>query len=178
QIYEGTNGIQAMDLLGRKLGMKKGGPFMDYLAEMQKTIEDARAAGGLDEISARVEKAVSRLGEVASILGKEAASENVLKAFSFAHPFLDVTGEVTMAWMHLWRAEIASRKLEKLAGSTDKEKILEKAGKNKDAAFYLGCIKTAEFFVMNMLPAAMGKLETIAAGNASAVEMPEASFGG
>ncbi|MFW5930544.1 MAG: acyl-CoA dehydrogenase C-terminal domain-containing protein, partial [Desulfosalsimonas sp.] len=66
----------------------------------------------------------------------------------------------------------------KLAGGTDMEKILEKAGKNKDAAFYLGCIKTAEFFVKNLLPPAMGKLETIAETNGSAVEMPEASFGG
>ncbi|MFP4650123.1 MAG: acyl-CoA dehydrogenase [Desulfobacterales bacterium] len=178
QIYEGTNGIQAMDLLGRKLGMKKGRPFMDYLGEMQKTVEEARETGSLEEITGRVEKAVNRLGEVAAGLGKAAASENILNAFSFAHPFLDVTGDVTMAWMHLWRATIASRKLEKLAGSTDSEKILEKAGKNKDAAFYLGCIKTAEFFVMNLLPASMGKIETIAAANDSAVQMPEASFGG
>ncbi|MFP4668202.1 MAG: acyl-CoA dehydrogenase [Desulfobacterales bacterium] len=178
QIYEGTNGIQAMDLLGRKLGMKNGEPFMDYLGDMQKTVEDARKIGGLDEITGRVEKAVTRLGEVAASLGKAAASDNILNAFAFAHPFLDVTGDVTVAWMHLWRATVASGKLEKLAGGTDMEKILEKAGKNKDAAFYLGCIKTAEFFVMNLLPASMGKLETIAETNGSAVEMPEASFGG
>jgi alkylation response protein AidB-like acyl-CoA dehydrogenase len=41
-IYEGTNGIQAMDLLGRKLGMKKGKPIMDLLGEIQKTIGDAK----------------------------------------------------------------------------------------------------------------------------------------
>ncbi|MFW6011700.1 MAG: acyl-CoA dehydrogenase [Desulfosalsimonas sp.] len=178
QIYEGTNGIQAMDLLGRKLGMKNGQPFMDYLGEMKKTVDDARETGGLDEITGRVEKAVNRLGEVATSLGKATASQNILNAFAFAHPFLDVTGDVTMAWMHLWRAAIASKKLGKLAGGTDMEKILEKAGKNKDAAFYLGCIKTAEFFVKNLLPPAMGKLETIAETNGSAVEMPEASFGG
>jgi alkylation response protein AidB-like acyl-CoA dehydrogenase len=37
-IYEGTNGIQAMDLLGRKLGMNKGKPIMDLMGEMQKTM--------------------------------------------------------------------------------------------------------------------------------------------
>ncbi|MEZ4605189.1 MAG: acyl-CoA dehydrogenase family protein, partial [Desulfobacterales bacterium] len=36
-IYEGTNGIQAMDLLGRKMGMKKGAVFMEFLGEIQKT---------------------------------------------------------------------------------------------------------------------------------------------
>lgn len=41
-IYEGTNGIQAMDLLGRKLGMKKGKLFMDLLGEMNKTIAEGK----------------------------------------------------------------------------------------------------------------------------------------
>ncbi|MFP4453893.1 MAG: acyl-CoA dehydrogenase [Desulfobacterales bacterium] len=178
QIYEGTNGIQAMDLMGRKLGMKNGQAFMQYIGEMKNTVEEARKTGSLDEITGRVEKAVNRLGEVAESIGQAAASENALNAFAFAHPFLDATGDVTMAWMHLWRARIAVKKLEKLAGGKDMEKIMEKAGKNKDAAFYLGCIKTAEFFVMNLLPAAMGRLETIAAANGSAVEIPDASFGG
>ncbi len=178
QIYEGTNGIQAMDLLGRKLGMKKGQPFMDYLGEMQKTIEAARQISTLEAITPRVEKAVNRLGEVAAALGKAAASENILSAFAFAHPFLDVTGDVTMAWMHLWRSVIAAEKLEKLAGGPDMEKFAEKAAKNKDAAFYLGQIKTAEFFVTNLLPATMGKLEAIAETNGSAVEIPDAGFGG
>ena len=43
-IYEGTNGIQAMDLLGRKLGMKKGKPVMDLLGEMQRSIAAARGS--------------------------------------------------------------------------------------------------------------------------------------
>jgi hypothetical protein len=42
-IYEGTNGIQAMDLLGRKLGMNKGKPIMDLMVEIQKTIAQAKA---------------------------------------------------------------------------------------------------------------------------------------
>ena len=41
-IYEGTNGIQAMDLLGRKLGMNKGKPIMDLMVEIQKTIARAK----------------------------------------------------------------------------------------------------------------------------------------
>ncbi|MBS3809713.1 MAG: acyl-CoA dehydrogenase, partial [Desulfobacterales bacterium] len=178
QIYEGTNGIQAMDLLGRKLGMKKGQPFMDYLGEMQKTIEEARKNSILENITPQVEKAVSRLGEVATGLAKATASENILNAFAFAHPFLDVTGDVTMAWMHLWRAVISAEKLEKLAGGKDMEKIHEKASKNKDAAYYLGNLKTAEFFAANLLPATMGKIESIASLNGSAVEIPDASFGG
>ena len=46
-IYEGTNGIQAMDLLGRKLGMNKGRPFMNLLGEMNKTIAAAKEIDSL-----------------------------------------------------------------------------------------------------------------------------------
>lgn len=178
QIYEGTNGIQAMDLLGRKLGMKKGQAFMDYLGEMGKTISEARSIDLLGDVTQRVENSVQRLGEVAVSLAKASRSDNILKAYAYAHPFLDVTGDVTFAWMHLWRAVIATRKLEKITGGQDMGKIMEKAAKNKDAAFYLGSLKTAEFFVTNILPSTMGKLEAIASINGSAVEMPEASFGG
>ncbi|MGM0452517.1 MAG: acyl-CoA dehydrogenase, partial [Thermodesulfobacteriota bacterium] len=174
-IYEGTNGIQAMDLLGRKLGMKKGQPFIDYLGEMQKTVEEARQIEGLETLTARVENAVNRLSETAMTLGKAAASDNVAQAFAFAHPFLEVTGDVTMAWMLLWRASIASKKLQKLADSQGAAG--KKGAKNKDAAFYLGQYKTAEFFIMNILPTTMGKFDAISETNGAAVEIPANAFG-
>ena len=176
-IYEGTNGIQAMDLLGRKLGMKKGKPFIDYIEEIRKTVTAAKTTAGIEPLAAKMEKAVNRLGETAVQLGRAASSDRVMEAFAFAHPFLEVTGDVTMAWMLLWRATIAAKKLEKLAGGTDPQQIREKAEKNKEAAYYYGLIKTAEFFIMNLLPATMGKFDAIAETNGSAVDFPESSFG-
>ncbi|MFO8111349.1 MAG: acyl-CoA dehydrogenase [Desulfosalsimonadaceae bacterium] len=177
QIYEGTNGIQAMDLMGRKLGLKKGQAFMDYLGEMKKTIASAGQTEELNTLSARVETAVNKLADTATQLANAAASDKALNAFAFAHPFLDVTGDVTVAWMLLWRADIAAQKLKKIAGSMDMTAITEKAAKNKEAAFYLGVMKTAEFFIMNLLPATMGKFDAIDGINGSAVEIPDAAFG-
>ncbi len=177
-IYEGTNGIQAMDLLGRKLGMKKGQPFLDYISEMQKTTEAAREIDAVKNLAEKVADSISRLSEIALYLAKTAMSDNILNAFAFAQPFLEVTGDVSVAWMLLWRAMAASRKLEKIAKSNDPEKMKEKAEKNKDAAFYYGQIKTAEFFAMTMLPVTMGKLDAIAANNGAAVEIPEVALGG
>jgi alkylation response protein AidB-like acyl-CoA dehydrogenase len=102
-IYEGTNGIQAMDLLGRKLGMNKGKPIMDLMVEIQKTIAQAKAVDSLKEFAAKLEKALNRLGEVAMHLGATAMSPQVMSAFAFAHPFMDASGDVVMAWMLLWR---------------------------------------------------------------------------
>jgi len=164
-IYEGTNGIQAMDLLGRKLGLNKGKPVMDLLVEMQKTIKMAGEVSGLEDFAARVEEAVNKLGEVALHMGTTAMSSKVLNAFAFAYPFMEVCGDVVMSWMLLWRATVAARKL-------------EKGAKKKDAAFYQGQLKSAEFFLYSILPVTFGKMKVILTTNGAAVEIAEDSFGG
>ena len=111
-------------------------------------------------------------------LGKTAVSKDLKLAFAYAHPFLEVVGDVIVAWMLLWRAAIAVPKLEKLAGSADEGAIRSKVAKNKDAAFYDGQLKTAEFFIHSMLPATMGKMNAIAASNPAAIDIDERSFGG
>ncbi|MDF1593163.1 MAG: acyl-CoA dehydrogenase [Desulfobacterales bacterium] len=177
-IYEGTNGIQAMDLLGRKLGMKGGKPVMDFFGEVQKTIAAAKKIEGLQDMAAKVEKALNRLGEVALNLGATAMSPKVLNAFAFAHPFMEAAGDVVMAWMLLWRASIAAPKLEKLAGGSDPEARLKKAQTDKNAAFYEGQIRSAEFFIHSLLPVTLGRLNAIADTNGAAIEIPESAFGG
>jgi hypothetical protein len=176
-IYEGTNGIQAMDLLGRKLGMKKGKPIMDLLGEIQKTIAAAKVIPALQDYAVQVEKAVNKLGEVAMHLGATAMSPNVMSAFAFAHPFLDVTGDVMMAWMLLWRAAIAATQMEKLAGSLGAEARSKAVEKNKNAAFYEGQIRSAEYFIYSILPVTWGKMKAITTTNSAAVDIPEAAFG-
>ncbi len=161
-IYEGTNGIQAMDLLGRKLGMKKGQVFMSLMGEIQKTIKQAKEVSVLDDLVVKVEEALNKLGEVAMHMGKTAMSEKVLDAFAFAHPFLDVTGDVVMSWMLLWRATVAATKLEK--------------AKKKDVAFYEGQLKSLEFFTNCILPVSIGKMSAILTTNSSIVGISEDSF--
>ena len=164
-IYEGTNGIQAMDLLGRKLGMNKGKPIMDLMVEIQKTIAQAKEIDNLKACAAKVEKALNRLGEVAMHLGATAMSPKVMSAFSFAHPFLEASGDVVTAWMLLWRGNIAATQL-------------EKGAKKKDQAFYEGQMKSAQYFTQAVLPITMGKMDAIMATCDAAVEISEDSFGG
>jgi alkylation response protein AidB-like acyl-CoA dehydrogenase len=164
-IYEGTNGIQAMDLLGRKLGLNKGKHVMDLLNEIQKIIAMAKDTQGLEELAERLEKIVDKLGEVAFHMGTTAMSPKVLNAFAFAHPFMEVCGDVVMAWMLLWRAAVATQKL-------------EEKPKKKDIAFYEGQIKSAEFLIYSILPITFGKMKAILAANGAAIEISEDSFGG
>jgi alkylation response protein AidB-like acyl-CoA dehydrogenase len=164
-IYEGTSGIQALDMLGRKLGMKDGSVFINFLAEIQKTVARAKQIDQTRLLAIKVEAAVNRLGEVALQLGKKAMSAEFKVAFAHSLPFLHVIGDTIMAWMLLWRALTAADQL------WDNPK-------KKDKAFYEGQIKTAEFFISTELAAAMGKMNAIADGCAAAIEISDEGFGG
>ena len=177
-IYEGTNGIQAMDLLARKLGMKKGGVFLSFLGEMQKTIAAAKAVNGLADIAAALEESVNRLGSVAMHIGKTAMSPDFKVAFSFASDFLNVMGDVIMGWMLLWRATVAAPKLAEIVGDAEGEARMEKINKNKNAAFYEGQIKSAEYFIQAILPVTQGKMVAIEGNCRAVADIPEVAFGG
>ena len=98
-------------------------------------------------------------------MGTIAMSPQVLNAFASAYPFMEVTGDVVMAWMLLWRATVAARKL-------------NEGAKKKDTAFYEGQLKSAEYFTSVILPVTLGKMEAILANNSAVVEISEDSFGG
>jgi hypothetical protein len=164
-IYEGTNGIQAMDLLGRKLGMKQGRLFIGLLGRMQETVAEAKQLPKLQELADLVAGAVQRLGDTALHLGTTAMGPGVQKAFSFASPFMEVTGDVVLAWMLLWRASTAARQL-------------GKGPKKKDIPFYEGQLMSAEYFIRTVLPVTLGRMKVITGTCAAAVEIPDEAFGG
>ncbi len=176
-IYEGTNGIQAMDLIGRKLGMNKGESFKYFIGQMKKTIADASEIDGIEGLVEKVTHAVERLETLAEKIGQRARSEKALNAYAFAHPFLEVTGDVTFAWLHLWRASIAAPKLAQKVGSLEKEAVAVKVLKNKDTAFYAGQIESAKFFIYTLLPSAYGKMDAILEGDTCVEDIQDASFG-
>jgi alkylation response protein AidB-like acyl-CoA dehydrogenase len=164
-IYEGTNGIQAMDLLGRKLGLNQGQSFRDLLDEMGKTAADAKTVPGVEALAVALEGLTARLEEVALHMAQTARSEKMQNAYAAAYPFMEVTGDTVMAWMLLWRAAIAGRKL-------------SEGAKKKDAAFYEGQIMSARFFINNFIPVTLGKISAILANDGTAMEISEDAFGG
>lgn len=164
-IYEGTSGIQAMDLLGRKLGAKKGMVFMRLITEIKKTVSQAKNFENLAALADKLDNAADRLTTTALNIGTMALSEKLKTAFAHSLPFLYVMGDVIMGWMLLWRAATAARKL---SGDV----------KKKDRSFYEGEIKTAEFFIRTELLVTLGKMASIDEGCAAAVEIEDAGFGG
>ncbi|WP_299983949.1 acyl-CoA dehydrogenase [Desulfobacula sp.] len=164
QIYEGTNGIQAMDLLARKLSLHNGQSFKNLLDEIRKTIDTAKEISCINNFALILDKAVVKLEEVAHNLGETVRSENIMMAFANAQPFLDVTGDIVMAWMLLWRAVVATQKL-------------EQKPKKKDLEFYDGQLKSTQFFIHTVLPVSNGKMEAMLFNDTAVVDISEAAFG-
>lgn len=161
-IYEGTSGIQAMDLLARKIGAQNGAVFTHFVQQISATTAEAGALDQLSELAADLDAAVARLAEVAFGLGQKAMSADYQVAFSHSLPFLHVMGDVIVAWMLLWRAATAAKLLE--------------GAKGKKLAFYKGQIKAAEFFIRTVLPVTRGKMAAIEGGCAAAIEIDDTGF--
>ncbi|SHL32302.1 hypothetical protein SAMN02745216_05011 [Desulfatibacillum alkenivorans DSM 16219] len=164
-IFEGTSGIQAMDLLARKLGRKKGAVFAHLLKEMQATVSRAKEFEGLRDLAEDLEQAIPAFAATAEGILKRAASPEFMTAFAHSLPFLNVLGDMMMAWMLLWRAEISSKQL-------------ADGAKKKDLDFYNGQVKTARFYIKTILPEVLGKMNAINAGSGVAMEMTSAEYGG
>jgi hypothetical protein len=100
--------------------------------------------------------------EVAAELQAKSRSDEFLTAYAFSYPFMEVTGDLAMAWMLLWRAATATA---------------NKGKKKKDDMFYDGQIKTARFFINQVLSATAGKMDALKAFDNAVVEMDETAFG-
>ena len=162
-LYEGTNGIQAMDLLSRKLLMDEGRSFTALAGRILDTIDEAKKIDELRSIAEAVNKSLSQFEVAFKRITCVVQSGDLKRVFAYAYPIMEVLGDILIAWMLLWRASISVKKL-------------EKPGKDQD--FYTGQIKSAEFFISNVLPITHGKLQTICDLNNSVNEMPEKSFHG
>jgi len=180
-IYEGANGIQALDLVGRKLGMKKGSYFMNLLAEMNKTVAKCGGMPGLKDLAEDLQRAVNTLGETAMFFAQCGKAGKFLVPIGHAYPFLMMMGKVVSGWLLLWEAGMAQDKLQTLAGEkgvelADKAKSSGFIKGNRDAAFYAGKVHSARYFLRNVLPEVHAAASAIKTEDLSIMDIEEESF--
>lgn len=178
-IYEGTNGIQAMDLVGRKLSLKKGALFLGWMKEINGFIEKYKNHAQMGAAVSQLEQAKNTLINVAMQFGKAAAGGDILFPMLHACPFLEMFGEVELAYLLIQQALIAEEKLQAIFakhGASTPEAQNKLVEEQSEAAFYKGKVFNAEFFVANILPQVQARATTILSGNRSALSIPEVAF--
>ena len=159
-IYEGTTGIQAADLVGRKIGYEKGATAAVVIAQMRATAQSlsVHADPAIAAQQAGFSRSVDALATATQwIVETFAKNPNAVAAVSV--PYLKLWGIVAGGWMMVRAALIA-------------------AGKSAtgDAAFCKNKIATARFYVEHVLPQAPGLAEEITGGAASVLEFSDAQF--
>ncbi|MEN6448674.1 MAG: acyl-CoA dehydrogenase [Syntrophaceae bacterium] len=180
-IYEGANGIQALDLIGRKLGMKKGTYFMNMLGYMGSIVNKYRDTDGLKDLADAAQAGVNTMADLALYFARCGKEGKFLVPVNNAYPFLMLMGKVVSAWFLFWQAGVAKQKLDALAEAggidpSDKAGLAGLAKSSKDAAFYLGKISGAQYYIMNVLPEIDGTVKAIKNEDMSILEIPEESF--
>jgi hypothetical protein len=163
-LYEGTNGIQAMDLVARKMGMNKGAYFMNLLGEMNNTVAKAKGIPALKDLAEDLEGGVGALADMAMFFAQCGKEGKFMIPLGNAYPFLMMMGKVVSAWLLLWEAAVA---MEKLDGDGDG---------GADSAFYKGKVAGARYFIKNVLPEIDGTIKAIKSEDLSIVEIPDEGF--
>jgi alkylation response protein AidB-like acyl-CoA dehydrogenase len=172
-LYEGTNGIQAMDLLGRKLPMAGGKVFEALLGQIQNTIEDGKKSDLLKPYAEKLEHGMGQLVKAAKHVGAIAGGKDFMLAFVSASPLLDIMGDVLCGWQLLWQAVIAEGKLGQIIGEGDKAAIIKE---NNEAAYLDGKICSARFVLGSEVTKIDGKVMSIITDESSALDIMEESF--
>jgi 3-(methylthio)propanoyl-CoA dehydrogenase len=154
-IYEGTTGIQANDLLGRKLQRDRGAGMAALLRDLMRELNDLRASDAATRsIRNATIEALTVLRDATEALLYQFA-EAPARAFAVAVPYLRLCGLVLGAALMARGAGIAARRLEQ-GGPTD--------------AFYRAKLQSVRFYAEHLLPQSTSLLRTVKSGGASVVE--------
>jgi hypothetical protein len=161
QIYEGANGVQALDLVGRKLGLNGGRAVKGFFSEISSYLQEHAEDEAMADYVKPVQNALEQLQLATAWLSKAgAANHEDLGGASYT--YMHLFGLVSLGYMWCRMAEVASRKL--AAGADGAEQFLQ------------GKLVTARFFVEHMLPATMTHLARITAGSGSMMALPAEAF--
>ncbi|WAH59292.1 phenylacyl-CoA dehydrogenase [Pseudomonas silvicola] len=161
QIYEGTNGIQALDLLGRKVLMTQGEALKSFTKIVHKFCQANEGNEAVNEFVTPLAQLNKEWGELTMKIGM-AAMKDREEVGAASVDYLMYSGYACLAYF--W-AEMARLAAEKLAAGTSEE------------AFYTAKLQTARFYFQRILPRTRTHVAAILSGASNLMDMNEEHFG-
>ncbi|MFT5674723.1 MAG: alkylation response protein AidB-like acyl-CoA dehydrogenase [Paraglaciecola sp.] len=138
-IHEGTTGIQSLDLLCRKVPMNDFRGYQAFIGEMYLTVKTAESTPSLQGYADELQKALTHLKEVTTSVLKAANNQQIDLVFSNSVSYLNMFGHITIAWLWLRQADIAT-------------KALAEEPHSDNVKFYNGKIQAMKYFFNSELP--------------------------
>jgi len=161
-IHEGSNGIQAIDLLGRKVLMEQGAALQLILAELHTTATAAESIDGLQCFAASLRQAADTIADTTRVLAASLADGRVRLGLANASLYLTLVGHGLIAWMWLQQALVAARALPTAAAN--------------DRHFYQGKLAACQFFFRYELPPIQAYAELLKNLDDTTLTMTPAGF--
>ncbi|MBR9876957.1 hypothetical protein GYB13_01120 [bacterium] len=159
-IYEGTNGIQALDLMFRKLPLDNGQAMQRLLGDVNKVIDEMNEGGEvLSDMAQKLKVEVDRLSEVTLWLGSKMLEGELVDASAGATPYLKMFGQVLGGYYMGKAAILATKKLEETGDEYYNEKIT-----------------LSKFYIEQLLPLASGYASSVTAGKDDLFNIKAESF--
>src|SRR5210317_1567059 len=153
-IYEGTTGIQALDLVGRKMTMSKGRLYMALLGKFGQLYETNKNHSRLGQDFEIWKEAYDKMTVCSMTFPEMMKDKGLSGAVLYATPFMFLMATVTAGYFLLQQGVVASDKLEALKkeSSVTEEGLEEFLSENSKAQFYDNKLKTLDYFLNVMLP--------------------------
>jgi alkylation response protein AidB-like acyl-CoA dehydrogenase len=159
QLYEGTNGIQALDFVGRKMTAHYGRYLRAFFHPVQKFIEDSASDPAMEEAVVALAKSFGRLQQAVGAVAQKGMS-NPNEAGAAATDLLKLTGYVAVGFMWARMTKLALSKQD-----------------DDPTGFYKGKLATARFYMSKVLPQTGALLSSILAGGSSIMDIDDDVFG-
>lgn len=160
-LYEGTNGIQSIDLMGRKMVMNDGRPFQFFREEVSQFCQEHKEHGRLGDKVRALFGVMERVSEIALEM-QVRREKDVLQWASYTYPALMSIGEVVVSWRLLDMAIIADRQLGSAKGS--------------QKAFLEGKVFQASYYVDTVLPRTLVNMETCLRHGREILDIDDGAF--
>jgi hypothetical protein len=151
-IHEGTHGIQALDLLGRKVVMHDGAAFKLFADRVSTTIADASACENLAEFATALQRRMRRLADVTRLVWTAGDAQLTL---ANASVYLEAFGHIAIAWIWLEQAIVA---------------------KNATSDFHEGKLSATRYFFRWELPKVDAQLDLLASLDRTTLDMQDACY--
>ena len=177
-IYEGTNGIQAIDLIGRKLKQRNGQNLKNLFDDISSGVARAKVRADLVKAATILEEATDACFDLVNFL-IQASKEDIVTAYLNASSFLELFGDVVVGHFLLEAARIATEKLHVIYKAVEADTVKKQNSlcrEDKEAAFYSGKVAACRFFAANILTSVKARCEGIKLRDKSAMDIPEEAF--
>lgn len=177
-IYEGTNGVQALDLLARKVAKGGGAMFMTMINEINAFVDGPAKEGTFASEVDQLAKARDAVTKIAMGFGQRRMKGDISYSALHAVPFLQMFGDLVAGWLLLRQATVAQELFDSRLKHRDLEDKVEDdenlgqvLEEDEEARFLHGKVATAQFFVHQILPRVHARRASIDTEDRSALNV-------